>query len=176
MFIMLDDAQRLIFGGAPSATAILTRGTPSAVPDDVRVVSPAQARSDLKRPLANAVRTIDLFRLILWIVAATVIGSVLYISALERSRDFAVFKAFGTDSSDLVAGLIFEALVIAAISGGAAVLAADGLTRLFPAVISVPASLLALLGIAALSAGVLGGIAGARRAVTVEPSLAFSSQ
>ena len=85
------------------------------------IIDAAQARDDLKRPLANAITTIDLLRFFLWIVAAAIVGSVLYVSALERSRDFAVFKAFGTDSADLVGTLIVQAFVLSALSAALAV-------------------------------------------------------
>jgi putative ABC transport system permease protein len=176
MFVPLHDAQALVFGGLPSATAILARGDPQSVPSGLRTVSAAEARADLKRPLANAITTIDLFRLLLWLVAAAIVGSVLYISALERSRDFAVFKAFGTSTPDLVGGLVVEAIVISGSSAFAAVGVSRVLAGLFPAVISIPASLLVLLAIVALVVGFIGSLAGARRAVTVDPALAFSGQ
>jgi len=91
MFVTLADAQALVFGGAPAATAVVATGRPGSLPQGLRVLDVSQAKSDLKRPLANAITTIDLLRFFLWIVAAAIVGSVLYVSALERSRDFAVF-------------------------------------------------------------------------------------
>jgi putative ABC transport system permease protein len=174
MFVTLADAQALVFAGAPSATAVVIRGTPGRLPPGLQVLGPAQARADLKRPLANAITTIDLLRLFLWIVAAAIVGSVLYVSALERSRDFAVFKAFGTDTQDLVGTLLIEALVLAALSAGLAVVVSRLLAGLFPAVISFPARTLLALPLVAASVGIVGSLAGARRAVTVDPTFAFA--
>ena len=42
---------------------------------------------------------------LLWIVAALIVGSVIYLSALERTRDFAVFKAVGVSTRSVIAGL-----------------------------------------------------------------------
>jgi putative ABC transport system permease protein len=176
MFVPIEDAQQLVFAGQQSATSVLTTGTPRVLPSGLRAVSARQARSDLKRPLANAITTIDLFRLLLWVVAAAIVGSVLYLSALERSRDFAVFKAFGTATSDLVGALVVEAVVISGVSAGAAVVVAHLLAGFFPAVISFPATLLVLLAVVALVIGFVGSLAGARRAVSVDPALAFSGQ
>lgn len=176
MFVTLDDAQRLVFNGLPAATAVLVSGRPAALPPGVRALTAGQARRDMKRPLANAVTTIDLFRLLLWVVAAAIVGSVLYISALERSRDFAVFKAFGTDTRDLVGTLLVEAVALSAVSAVAAAALSRALVGLFPAVISFPARTLVLLPIVAVAIGVVGSLAGARRAVTIEPALAFASQ
>ena len=41
-------------------------------------------------------------RILLWIVAACIVGSIVYVSAIERTRDFAVFKATGASNGSLV--------------------------------------------------------------------------
>ena len=58
--------------------------------------------SDLRRPLKKATSTISFLRVLLWIIAAGIIGSVLYLQAIERTRDFAVFKATGVSSRTLL--------------------------------------------------------------------------
>jgi putative ABC transport system permease protein len=176
MFVTLADAQDLVFGGLPSATAIVLDGRPREVPAGLRALTARQARADLERPLANAITTIDLFRVLLWIVAAAIVGSVLYISALERSRDFAVFKAFGAGTADLVGTLVVEAVVLSLLSAAAAALLSRLLEGLFPAVISFPARTLLLLPLVAVVIGVVGSLAGARRAIAVDPATAFASQ
>ena len=173
MFVTLADAQALVFGGAPAATAVVVAGAPQARRAGLSILDAGEARADLKRPLANAITTIDLLRFFLWLVAAAIVGSVLYVSALERSRDFAVFKAFGTESSDLVATLMVEAFVLAAISAALAVAISRVLAALFPAVISFPARTLVLLPLVALAVGLIGSLAGARRAIVVDPASAF---
>ena len=173
MFVTLADAQELVFRGAPAATAIVLSGRPTTLPAGLRAVDLDQAKSDLKRPLANAITTIDLLRIFLWIVAAAIVGSVRYVSALERSRDFAVFKAFGTDSADLVGTLLVQAFVLSAMSAGLAVALSRLLSRLFPSVISFPARTLVVLPLVALAVGLAGSLAGARRAITIDPASAF---
>ena len=42
---------------------------------------------------------------LLWVVAAMIVGSMIYMSALERTRDFAVFKAVGVPTRSILAGL-----------------------------------------------------------------------
>ena len=176
MFVPLEDAQDLVFDGRDAATAILLRGAVPGLPDGLQAMTPSAALRDLKRPLANAVATIDLFRILLWVVAAAIVGSILYISALERSRDFAVFKAFGTANRDLVGTLLVEAVAIAASAAALAIVVSRPMAVLFPAVISFPARTLALLPVVALAVGFLGALAGARRAISVDPAQAFSSR
>jgi len=173
MFVTLADAQELVFRGAPAATAVVVSGRPTTLAVGLRAVDLGQARADLKRPLANAITTIDLLRIFLWIVAAAIVGSVLYVSALERSRDFAVFKAFGTDSADLVGTLLVQAFVLSAMAAGLAVALSRVLSGLFPSVISFPARTLVVLPLVALAVGLVGSLAGARRAITVDPASAF---
>ena len=174
MFATLTDTQQLVFAGARSATAIVVQGTPLSLPPGLEALTVAQAETDMKRPLENAIVTIDLLRLFLWVVAAAIVGSVLYVSALERSRDFAVFKAVGSGTGDLVGSLVIEAVVLAALSAAIAVGVSRLLAGLFPAVISFPARTLVLLPLVAVAVGLVGSLAGARRAVTVDPSLAFA--
>ena len=174
MFVTLPDAQELVFAGARSATSIVVRGTPLALPAGLRFLTVAKAEADMKRPLENAIVTIDLLRLFLWVVAAAIVGSVLYVSALERSRDFAVFKAVGAGTGDLVGSLVVEAVTLAALSAAIAVAVSRLLAGLFPAVISFPARTLVLLPVVAAAVGLVGSVAGARRAVTVDPSVAFA--
>ena len=73
------------------------RGQPTAdLPAGLTAFDADGALTDLLRPLGDAIRSIDFVRVLLWIVAACIIGSIVYLTALERTRDFAVFKAVGT--------------------------------------------------------------------------------
>ena len=84
-----------------------------------------------------------------------------------------MFKAFGTDPSDLVGTLMVQAFVLAAMSAGLAVVLSRVLVALCPAVISFPARTLVLLPLVALAVGLVGSRAGARRAIVVDPATAF---
>lgn len=176
LFVTIEDAQALVFRGSRAATAIVTRGVPERIHGPLQMQTPDEALSDLKRPLDTAITNIVLIQLLLWGVAAAIVGSILYISALERSRDFAVFKAFGTRNVDLAGILIVEAIAIAGTAGIAAVALSRPLGSIFPAVISYPAWTALVLTATALATGILGALAGARRAVAVDPAEAFGSR
>ena len=95
-FISIADAQRLLLDGAPLATAIVTRGTPTgALPTGYSRSSNDAVRSDLARPDRERGQTIGFINILLWIIAAGIIAAILYMSALERVREFAVIKAMG---------------------------------------------------------------------------------
>jgi putative ABC transport system permease protein len=174
VYITLDDAQAVVFGGREAATTILTRGFPREALAGTHVLTAAQARDDLERPLANAISSIDVLRLMLWVVAAAIMGSVLYISAIERNREFAVCKAFGAAGGDVAAALGMQSLILTTLAAGLAVAMARPLARLFPTVISLPARTVLLLFAVAVIVGLIGSLAGARRALVVDPAAAFS--
>ena len=173
LFLPLASAQRALTGGQPFASAVVTRGVPDDLPAAYVARSAEQTRQDLLRPLASAIQSIRLIELLLWVVAALVVGSVVYLSALERSGDFAVFKATGWSSRSLGAGLALQAVLL---STGAAVLGvgiAHGLVPAFPMTFTIPLSSALLLPVVGVVVGLLACIAGLRRAIGVDPALAF---
>jgi putative ABC transport system permease protein len=172
-FVPLEDAQRLGLGGAKLATAIVTRGAVDDVPSDLKVMTNEEAIADLRRPMEKATGTISLINVLLWIVAAGIIGSILYLQALERTRDFAVFKATGVTSRSLVGGLAFQAIVLAIFSAIAALAISFLIKPFVPTLVEVPTSAYVVLPIVAVLVGLLASVGGLRRAVTVDPALAF---
>ncbi len=94
---------------------------------------------DTLRPLDGAIASIDLVRVLLWIVAAVIIGSVVYLSALERQRDFAVLKAIGTSNRTLLASLALQAVLVALAAVALAAVIQIFLAPAFPLKVRVPA-------------------------------------
>ena len=172
MFITLDDAQTLL-GGNVIASAIVATGAPTAPIDGLRVMTLDEARTDLLRPLKNASQSIDFVKILLWIVAACIIGSIVYLSAMERTRDFAVFKATGTSNGALGAGLALQAVILAIAAAVLASVIAILLAPVFPLPVEIPTSAFVILFGIAIVVGLLASLAGLRRAVKVEPALAF---
>jgi putative ABC transport system permease protein len=173
VFIALNDAQRLALGGQPLVSAVLVRGRVTSVPAGLRAMTGAAAISDLRRPLKSATGTIDILRILLWVVAVGIIGSVLYLQAIERTRDFAVFKATGVTGRSLVSGLAFQAVVLAVAAAIVAIGLGFLLAPLMPMRVETPASAFIVLPIVAIGVGLLASVSGLRRAVTVDPALAF---
>jgi putative ABC transport system permease protein len=175
VFVSLRDAQALLLRGADIITSVVMRGTPTTSLPGLVVRSNAQVRADLLRPLLKASRAIGLCSQLLWVVAALIIGSVLYLSALERLRDFAVFKATGWSSRTLMAGLAVQAVCLAVVAALVGAVLAQLLAPAFPLPVAIPASANALLPAVAVVVGLLASVSGLRRAVRVDPALAFGS-
>src|SRR5947209_6062712 len=162
LFMPLTDAQSLAF-----------RGFPLAVPASLQSMTPAQVRTDLDRPSKNGKSTIQFLNTLLWLVAAGIIASIVYLSILERQRDFAVFKATGASSRALYGGLALQAVLLSV----TAALVAAGLAHLlqpgFPFALDLTAVAVLRLLVVALAVGLLASLVGLRRAVAVDPALAF---
>jgi putative ABC transport system permease protein len=174
VFLTLRDAQRVAFDGQPVASAIAVAGTVRGpLPAGLKLIDNAAAREDLLRALEQARKSIYLTAVLSWVVAAMIIGSVIYLSVTERLRDFAVFKAIGVSTRSIVAGLSFEALIVSAGAAivGAAIAAVLGPNLSLPVSISWRAYM--LLPVIALVVGLGASLIGVRKAVGVDPATAF---
>ena len=172
-FMTVVGAQQLLYSGQQLISSIGIRGTPAQAPDGYHFVDRAAAVDDLLRPMKGAQQAIALVAGLLWLVGALIVGSMIYVSSLERVRDFAVFKAVGVKTPAIVAGLALQAVVVAllaALVGGVLSLI---LGPLFPMTVDIPLSAFLLLPVLATAIGLLASVAGLRRAVTVDPALAF---
>jgi putative ABC transport system permease protein len=184
VFVSFDDAQHLFFPGGKKgdlvreftkgeASAIVVRGTVTRPPADLGVRTNAAILTDLRRPLKKATETISFLRILLWIIAAGIIGSVLYLQAIERTRDFAVFKATGVSSRTLLFGIALQAILLAACAALAALAIAWALGPTMTLRIEVPPSAYLALPVVAIAVGLIASLFGLRRAVTVDPAVAF---
>jgi len=173
VYIPLRDAQAMVVGGQDLATAFLFSAPPSSVPAGLKTMSNDDVKNDVLRPLRDARSSIAFVRVLLWIVAATIIGSVLYLQAMERTRDFAVFKATGTSTVEIGLGLALQAVVLSLAAAVLAALLAVLLAPLFPMHVEIPTSAFLLLPVVTVVVGLLASLVALRRTATVQPALAF---
>jgi putative ABC transport system permease protein len=169
----LPELQSTVFGGAPLATAGIVTRAPPTLPAGMHSVTAAEARDDGLIVLESAAGSIKLITALLWGVAALIIASVVYLSAIERTRDFAVFKATGIATRAMGAGLVMQALVISFASALVGILVGLVLAPRFPMPVAVSWSSVGLLLLVALVVGSISSLFGLRRALSVEPALAF---
>ena len=169
----IEDVQALAFDGQPLATAVVIQGEVGADPTGLTILTNAEVVDDMRRPMASGLQTIDFINFLLWLIAAGIIGSIVYLSALERARDFAVMKATGAGNGPLLGGLALQALVLSGASAAVAVVLAKPLEAGFPFSIEVPSSAYVVLPLVAAAVGLVASLAGLRRAVRVDPAIAF---
>ena len=172
-FLTTEGVQRLAYGGQPVVTSIGITGTPQHLPDGYQLMDRAAGVNDLMRPLKVAASAITIVAVLLWVVAVLIVGSVVYLSALERMRDFAVFKAIGVPTRSVLAGLALQAVAVALLAAALGVIFAQLLSPLFPMIVAVPGRAYLALPLVAIVVGLLASGAGLRRAVAVDPALAF---
>jgi putative ABC transport system permease protein len=173
VFLTTEGAQRLVYGGQPLVASIGVRGTPGQIPAGYTAVNREGAIDDLLRPLKVAVNSITIVAILLWIVAVLVVGSVIYLSALERLRDFAVFKAIGVPTRDIAAGLAMQAVIVAILAALVGALLSTALGPLFPMQVIIPMEAFVALPVVAVIIGLVASATGLHRAVSVDPAIAF---
>ncbi|MBM3675506.1 MAG: FtsX-like permease family protein, partial [Actinobacteria bacterium] len=162
----------LVFAGQPLAMGIAVQGAPQPVAGTA-LVSNAQVRSDLNRPLKAGFKSISVTAVLMWLIAAGIIGLIVYLSAIERTRDFAVFKATGAPDRLIVGGLMIQAVLVAL----AAAVIAIGVSRLvakgMPVQTALSGAAVLQLVVISVVVGVLASIAAVRRALSTDPAVAF---
>jgi len=136
-------------------------------------MSNAQVLEDLRRPVDVGAQTIGFLDVLLWAIAAGIIGAILYMSAIERMSDFAVLKAMGASNRFVMTALAMQASIVAITAAAAAMVLAALLGPVFPMPVEIPLIAYPALLIIALVVGLLASAAGLRRAVRVDPASAF---
>ncbi|MGB0963263.1 MAG: ABC transporter permease [Mycobacterium sp.] len=173
IFLTTAGAQELVYGGQPLVSSIGIRGNLNEVPKGYQAFDRDGAIADLLRPLKVAVDAITIVAVLLWIVAALIVGSVIYLSALERLRDFAVFKAIGVPTRNVAAGLAMQSVIVALLAALVGVGLSKLLAPLFPMQVIVPGEAFVALPVIAVVIGLAASATGLHRAVSVDPALAF---
>jgi putative ABC transport system permease protein len=174
VYLPVEDAQAVFFKGAPLITTILAKGSPQGL-ENLTILTSAQAETDMLRNFRSALQAIDLLRMLLWLVAAAIVGTVIYLSVLERIGDFAVLRATGTAGGALLGSLIIQAVIVSVVSAAVANLLARFIEPTFPMPIDLRGSAGLVLLALSVGIGVLASAGALRRAVKVDPAIAFGA-
>jgi putative ABC transport system permease protein len=174
VFVPIEAAQDLVYRGQDLATTVLLDGSVGEAPDGFSYLSADAVADDATRPLERPISSVNMIRILLWLVAGLIIGTMTYLSALERRRDVAVLKAIGASTRQLGTSIALQgalvALVAAVIASGLQVL----MVPVFPLEVSVPGRALYQVPVIAVLVSLLAGAFGLRKAVGVDPALAFA--
>jgi putative ABC transport system permease protein len=174
VFTTLADAQQLVFRTDSVISAVLVEGEPSAIPPGSKTLTNDDVATNVLEPLEGAIASIDLVRALLWMVAAIIIGAVVYLSALDRQRDFAVLKAVGAPDTALLGSLALQAVLVALSAVALAAVIQIFLVPVFPLPVRVPGRAFWQLPLLAVVMALVAGAAGMRRVLCSDPSQAFS--
>ena len=173
VFLTLPDAQAVAFAGLPAMSAIGVVGRPPAPPAGLSFIPEKDGSADILRAVAQARSGISLITVLLWVVAASIVGTITYLSALERQRDFAVFKATGVGSAAIFGGLALQSVLLAVASAIVGAFIAVLLAPRFPMQVAYSRSTFLVLPVVAMIVGLLASLTSIRRTVAVDPAIAF---
>lgn len=174
IYTTLQSAQAIVIHGQPLITAVVARGTPTVVPAGFSKYTPAQVSAMTLSQMKEAVSSIVNLRLLMWILAAIIVGAFLYVAALERQQDFAVLKALGASSLALYGSLLLEAIIVTLTATVLAELIANVLTPvLFSQPVDIRIGAYVSLPIIAIAVGAIASLTALRRVVSADPAAAF---
>jgi putative ABC transport system permease protein len=174
VYVVLGEAQRLAFGGQDLVTTVIV-DRPLSPPVGTKQLSNSDAVTDGLLPVVNAKKTIAMVRSLLWLVAALIVGSVMYLGALERTKDVAVLKGMGTTSRALGSSIAVQAAGLAIGASLVAGVLASLLAPLFPISSEIPRTAFITLPVLAIAISLVASIGAARRLMSVQPALAFGN-
>ncbi len=172
VYVTLGDAQLMAFGGQNLATTVVVDREVSP-PAGTKLLSNAEATTDGLRPVVNAQKTIAMVRSLLWLVAALIVGSVMYLGVLERTKDVAVLKGMGARSSALAGSMMVQSALLCIAAAILGVVLSMLIAPIFPLSAEIPRSALLLLPILAMTIGAIASLGAAKRLFSVQPALAF---
>ncbi|MEM9200881.1 MAG: FtsX-like permease family protein [Actinomycetota bacterium] len=172
-FVSLPVAQDLAFSTREVISSIVVEGPLAELPPGSKSLTAAEVIEDTRRPLENAVASVNLVRALLWIMSGIIIGAVVYLSALERQRDFAVLKAVGTSTRALLASLTIQAVLIALAAVAVGAIIQLGVAPAFPLTIRVPAGAFWQVPVIAVVVAVIASALGLRTVASSDPVDAF---
>jgi len=175
VWITLKDAQTIVFGGQNLITSVVTRGVPASLPPTMRAMTMQEVTTDTLNPMRSAMDSINNTRWFMWMVAVIIVAALVYVSALQRLRDFAVMKAVGASSARLFGGVTFQSVIITGLAATFAVSVAGLLKPIYTLPVEIPAAGYLSLPVVAMGVGVGAALVALRQAIKVDPSLAFGA-
>jgi putative ABC transport system permease protein len=173
VFMEIGTAQDLYFKSGDVVSGVLLDGEPATVPPGTVIRSADAVAEDALGPLEDAIGSIDLIRALLWLVTAVIIGAVVFLSALERHRDFAVLRAIGTPRRSLLLAVAAQAVLIALAAAVIAIVLQRLIQPMFPLRVRVPAAAMWQIPLGAIVTALVAGAAGLRKVASTDPASAF---
>lgn len=138
-FLTLEFHQDVAVGGRDLILAKITDGSPP-VPPELKLMTADDVTADTLLPLEGAISSITLVRVLLWLITVIIVAAIIYITALERTRDFAVLKAVGGKTRDLGLSLLIQGVLMTLIAVALAGVLQNFIAPSFPLKVRVPST------------------------------------
>jgi len=172
-WISLPAAQDALFQGEDIVTTIVVEGVPESLPAGLALMTNEEVEEDSLGPMRDAVSSVDASRYLMWAVSTIIVAALIYVSALQRTRDFAVLKAVGSSSLSLFVGVAIQAVLVSLAAAAFAFAVSGFLRPLYKVPVEVPGTAYLLMPLIAAGVGVLSSLVALRPAVKADPALAF---
>jgi putative ABC transport system permease protein len=173
VWIALKAAQQALFRGQDLVTTVVVKGTPKALPEGLVLMTRQEVETDSLGPMRDAVSSVNSTKYLMWSVAAVIVAALIYVSALQRTRDFAVLKAVGSSSLSLFFGVAIQAVVVTLAAAVFALAASRFMLPLYSVPVEVPLSAYFMMPVIAVGVALLSSLVALRQAVKADPALAF---
>lgn len=173
VYVPLAAAQQYGLGGLPLVTAITVDGVPTSAPAGLDVLTSHQVEKKTLLTLSGAVTSINNTRALMWLVATIIVAALIYVSALQRVRDFAVLKALGASSGALFLSLCVQAIVVTLFAAAFGAVVCNFMSGLFAQPVAIPTSAFITLPLVAVLVGILASLVALRTATRADPVAAF---
>ena len=173
LYMTLHDAQVLGLGGRPISSAVAVSGQPAVVPAGLQVfITPVVEQLTISG-LSGAVASINNTKVLMFAVAAIIIAALMYVSALQRVRDFAVLKALGSSTAALFGSLVLQAVIVSLLAAAFASIICHFMGGLFQQQVAIPTDTFYVLPLVAILLGLLSSLVALRQATGADPAAAF---
>ena len=171
-FLTLEFHQDIALGGRDMILAKVGDGTPT-MPPELKMMTAADVTANTLLPLDGAISSVTLVRVLLWLITVIIIAAIIYITALERTRDFAVLKAVGGKTRDLGLSLLIQGVLMTLIAVALAGVLQTFIAPSFPLKVRVPSTAWFTIAGGATVAALAAGAAGVMRVRATSPAEAF---
>ena len=187
LFMDVRIAQKLLLGNTPHVNMMIAKTNKNLslteIARDYDALETIEART-LKQTLGNIIeyyvdepmKAVQFLRVMLWLAAGILVGMITYVTMLEKTQEIGVLKAIG-GSNGYVMGLLLKQVVLISTVG---VLLGLSLSYVFAAAapIFVKINFVESIIVAIISFIVCcgSGYLAARKAITVDPMIAFRGE
>jgi putative ABC transport system permease protein len=175
MYVPIADAQQMALNGRPLVTAVAVQGTPRTAPSGLVVLTNGSVEQQTLALLSGGVASINNSRILMWGVAAIIVASLLYVTALQRRRDFAVLKALGSSTSALFVSVAVQSVAVTVAAAAFGAVVCNFMHGLFTQPIVIPTSAFLTLPLVAVVVGLLASLVALRSATRADPASAFGA-
>lgn len=151
----------------------MTTGVPATVPAGLQVLTNQAVEQSTLAALGPAVSSINNTKQLMWVISGIIIAALVYVSALQRVRDFAVLKALGSSSLALFGSLALQAVMVALAAAAVAIVASQFMDGLFQQPVSIPTDAYLVLPVVAVAVGLVASLVALRQATGADPAAAF---